>query len=54
MAELQRRLVKAGVERRLAAEGARRGDEVAIGATSFAFIPDKDLAEEGASRGDEA
>jgi GTP-binding protein len=56
VAELQRRLVKAGVERRLAAEGARRGDEVAIGGTTFAFIPDEDLRpdEEGASRGDEA
>lgn len=38
--ELQRRLVKAGVERRLQAEGARRGDEVLIGAAAFEFIPE--------------
>jgi GTP-binding protein len=43
VAGLQRRLVKAGVERRLAAEGARRGDEVSIGAMTFEFIPDEDL-----------
>ena len=41
--ELQRRLVKAGVERRLVAEGARRGDEVTIGGTTFEFIPDQDV-----------
>jgi len=41
--ELQRRLVKAGVERRLVAEGARRGDEVLIGGRAFEFIPDEDV-----------
>ena len=51
--ELQRRLVKAGVERRLAAEGARRGDVVSIGNTAFEFIPDQDL-EGGVPSGDEA
>ena len=38
--ELQRRLVRAGVERRLAEAGARRGDEVVIGDSTFEFIPD--------------
>jgi GTPase len=37
---LQRRLVRAGVERRLAEAGARRGDEVLIGNSTFEFIPD--------------
>ena len=37
---LQRRLVRAGVERRLARPGRRRGDEVMIGGTAFEFIPD--------------
>jgi len=45
--ELQRRLVKAGVERRLVAEGARRGDEVLIGGSAFEFIPDEDVDENG-------
>ncbi len=40
--ELQRRLLRAGVERRLAEAGARRGDEVVIGDSSFEFIPDDD------------
>jgi GTP-binding protein len=39
---LQRRLIKAGVERRLAEAGARRGDEVVIGGMAFEFIPDGD------------
>jgi GTP-binding protein len=38
--ELQRRLVRAGVERRLAELGARRGDEVAIAGQVFEFIPE--------------
>jgi GTP-binding protein len=55
VAELQRRLVRAGVERRLAAEGARRGDEVTIGGTTFEFIPDDELGTDGEERrGDEA
>jgi GTP-binding protein len=37
---LQRRLVRAGVERRLAEAGARRGDEVLIGGVAFDFLPD--------------
>ncbi|MBA3727739.1 MAG: GTPase ObgE [Actinobacteria bacterium] len=39
VADLQRRLVRAGVERRLADAGARRGDEVVIGNTAFDFEP---------------
>jgi GTPase len=38
---LQRRLVRAGVERRLAEAGARRGDEVLIGGHAFEFIPEE-------------
>ena len=37
---LQRRLVKEGVERRLAAAGARRGDEIVIGDRAFEFFPE--------------
>jgi GTP-binding protein len=37
---LQRRLVKEGVERRLAASGARRGDEIVIGDRAFEFFPE--------------
>jgi GTP-binding protein len=39
---LQRRLIRAGVERRLAEAGARRGDEVAIGPATFEFEPGGD------------
>jgi GTP-binding protein len=46
VADLQRRLVRAGVERRLAEAGARRGDEVVIGAVTFVFIPERDGAGE--------
>lgn len=46
VAHLQRRLVRAGVERRLAEAGARQGDEVVIGAVAFEFIPEKDDAGE--------
>jgi GTPase len=38
---LQRRLIRAGVERRLAEAGARRGDEVVIGRAEFEFAPDE-------------
>jgi GTPase len=38
--DLQKRLVKEGVERRLAAAGARRGDEVVIGDRAFEFYPE--------------
>ncbi len=37
--QLQKRLVKEGVERQLAAAGARRGDEVVIGDRAFEFLP---------------
>jgi len=39
--ELQKRLVKEGVERELASLGARRGDEVMIGAQTFEFFPEE-------------
>lgn len=39
LTRLQRRLVREGVERRLAAAGARRGDEVVIGDVAFEFLP---------------
>jgi len=41
--ELQKRLLRAGVERRLAEAGARRGEEVLIGGTAFEFVPKEDL-----------
>jgi GTP-binding protein len=44
VSDLQRRLVRAGVERRLAEAGARRGDEVVIGKVTFVFIPEQDGA----------
>jgi GTP-binding protein len=37
--ELQRRMIRAGIERRLVAEGARPGDEVSIGSSTFEFFP---------------
>ncbi len=40
---LQRRLVREGVERQLAAAGARRGDEVVIGEVAFEFLPGEEL-----------
>ncbi len=39
VATLQRRLVKEGVERKLASVGARRGDEIVIGDRAFEFLP---------------
>jgi Obg family GTPase CgtA-like protein len=39
---LQRRLIREGVERQLAAAGARRGDEVVIGDVAFEFLPEAD------------
>lgn len=44
VARLQRRLIKEGVERRLAKAGARRGDEIRIGDQAFEFLPDEDPA----------
>jgi GTP-binding protein len=38
---LQRRLIRAGVERSLATAGARRGDEVRIGGHAFEFVPEE-------------
>ncbi len=40
--ELQGRLRRLGVERRLEAEGARRGDEVVIAGRPFEFIPEEE------------
>jgi len=45
---LQRRLARAGVEKRLAEAGARRGDEVVIGSSIFEFIPEGGDAHTGA------
>jgi GTP-binding protein len=47
VAALQRRLRRGGVERRLADEGARRGDEVVIGDRPFEFLPDEGPADGG-------
>jgi GTP-binding protein len=44
---LQRRLARAGVERRLADAGARRGDEVLIGETAFEFLPEEGRSGDG-------
>jgi GTP-binding protein len=42
---LQRRLAKEGVERSLVAAGARRGDEVVIGAVAFEFLPEEEIGD---------
>lgn len=39
VATLQRRLIKEGVERQLAASGAEPGDEIVIGDRAFEFVP---------------
>jgi GTP-binding protein len=39
--DLQKRLVRAGVEKKLAAAGARRGDDVLIGGHVFEFLPEE-------------
>lgn len=44
---LQRRLIALGVERALAASGARRGDDVRIGDAEFAFEPEGYVDQEG-------
>ena len=41
VAGLQKRLVKAGVERQLTAAGAIRGDEIVIGEKTFDFLPEE-------------
>ena len=51
LAKLQGRLVREGIERRLAELGARRGDEVAIGDSVFEFIPDVPAEAEDAADG---
>jgi GTP-binding protein len=43
--QLQKRLVREGVERQLAAAGARRGDEVVIGSIAFEFLPDEEASD---------
>ncbi len=50
LAKFQKRLVREGIERRLAELGANPGDEVAIGDRVFEFIPDAP-AEAGAVDG---
>jgi GTP-binding protein len=50
LAKFQKRLVREGIERRLAELGANPGDEVAIGDRVFEFIPDTP-AEAGAVDG---
>ena len=47
LAVLQKRLVREGVERRLAELGARRGDVVLIRDRVFEFLPDGETIEEG-------
>jgi GTP-binding protein len=47
LATLQRRLIKEGIERRLAEMGANPGDEVAIGDRVFEFTPDVPAEAEG-------
>ncbi len=50
LARLQKRLVKEGVERRLAELGARRGDDVAIRDKVFEFLPDEQIEGGGVGR----
>jgi GTP-binding protein len=45
VAQLQKRLVKEGVERELLVAGARRGDEVVIGSTAFEFLPGEEITD---------
>jgi GTP-binding protein len=45
IAQLQKRLIKEGVERELLVAGARRGDEVVIGSTAFEFLPGEEIAD---------
>jgi GTP-binding protein len=51
LAKLQGRLIREGIERRLAELGANPGDEVAIGDRTFEFIPDAPAEPEGAVDG---
>jgi GTP-binding protein len=45
VAQLQKRLLKEGVERELLVAGARRGDEVVIGSTAFEFLPGEEISD---------
>ncbi len=45
VADLQRKLIKEGVERQLAKAGARRGDEIRISDRTFEFLPEVDRPE---------
>ena len=45
LADLQRKLIKEGVERQLAKAGARRGDEIRISDRTFEFLPEVDRPE---------
>ena len=51
LAKFQKRLVREGIERRLAELGANPGDEVAIGDRVFEFIPDAPAEAQGAVDG---
>jgi GTP-binding protein len=51
LAKLQGRLVREGIERRLAELGAHPGDDVAIGDRVFEFIPEAPAEAEGAADG---
>jgi GTP-binding protein len=42
LTDLQRRLIKEGVERQLTKAGARRGDEIRISDRAFEFLPEVD------------
>jgi GTP-binding protein len=46
LADLQRKLIREGVERQLAKAGARRGDEIRISDRTFEFLPEVDPRED--------
>jgi GTP-binding protein len=54
VAALQERLAREGVDRRLRELGARPGDEVAIGASAFEFVPDAAAEDAGLGPDDAA
>jgi len=54
VATLQRRLIRAGVERRLEEEGAKPGEDVAIGGITFEFRPGPPEPTQEEARADEA
>ena len=51
LATFQKRLVRDGIERRLAELGANPGDEVAIGDRVFEYIPDEPAEARGVADG---